>query len=62
MLQGIVWSGICRNDLVLVEAGEDFYDGMVIKLAQKLIRKRATHGWECKSHLFIEYKYPEYCS
>jgi len=46
MLKGILWSAICRNDIVLTEAGEDFYDGAVIKVAQKLLKKKATAGWE----------------
>ena len=38
--------GICRNDVILVEAGEDNYDGAVVELGQKLLSKKATPGWE----------------
>jgi hypothetical protein len=46
MLQGILWAAVSRNDVVLAEAGEDNYDGAVVKLAQKLLKKKATAGWE----------------
>lgn len=46
MLKGILWSAVCRNEIVLAEAGEDEHDGAVIKLAQKLLHKKATAGWE----------------
>lgn len=46
MLKGILWSAVCRNNIVLAEAGEDNRDGAVIKVAQKLLSKKATHGWE----------------
>jgi len=46
MLSGILWSGICRNDVVLVEAGEDYQDGVIISTAQKLLKKKPTPGWE----------------
>ena len=48
MLKGILWSAICRNNIVLVEAGEDNRDGGVVRVAQRLLNKKATHGWECK--------------
>lgn len=48
MLQGILWSAVCRNSTVLAEAGEDNRDGAVIQVAQKLLKKKATHGWECE--------------
>lgn len=32
--------------MVLAEAGEDNRDGEVIKVAQKLLKKKPTHGWE----------------
>ena len=38
--------GICRNDVILVEVGEDNYDGAVIELGKKLLSKKATPGWE----------------
>lgn len=46
MLKGILWSGIARNNIILAEAGEDFHDGAVINTAQKLLKKKATPGWE----------------
>lgn len=46
MLKGILWSAICRNNIVLVEAGEDNRDGGVVRVAQRLLNKKATHGWE----------------
>lgn len=46
MLQGILWAGICRNNMVLAEAGEDNRDGAVVQVAQKLLAKKPTHGWE----------------
>mmetsp|Transcript_8677 Transcript_8677/g.10074 ORF Transcript_8677/g.10074 Transcript_8677/m.10074 type:complete len:225 (+) Transcript_8677:77-751(+) len=46
MLKGIQWSAVCRDGAVLAEAGEDNYDGAVIRLAQKLLKKKATAGWE----------------
>ena len=44
----IIWSAICRNDVILAEAGEDSHDGAVIELAQKLLEKKPTAGWECE--------------
>lgn len=67
MLKGILWSGVSRNEVVLAEAGEDNNGGAVIQLAQKLLKKKATAGWEfCKSkglkgikfHVFDEVKGP----
>lgn len=46
MLQGILWAGVCRNNMVLAEAGEDNRDGAVVEVAQKLLHKKPTHGWE----------------
>jgi len=46
MMSGVLWSAICRDGIVLAEAGEDKYDGAVIRLAQKLLTKKATAGWE----------------
>lgn len=45
-LSGVLWSAVCRDGTVLAEAGEDNYDGAVINLAQKLLKKKATAGWE----------------
>jgi hypothetical protein len=58
MLQGLLWSAISRNDIVLAEAGEDNYDGAVVKLAQKILKKKATAGWEfVKSKGFKGFKF-----
>lgn len=46
MSNKILWSSICRNDVILVEAGEDNYDGAVVELGKKLLSKKATPGWE----------------
>ncbi len=51
MLKGILWSAVCRNDIVLAEAGEDNKEGAVIEVAKKLLSKKPTHGWECE--LFV---------
>jgi len=46
----IVWSGVLRGtrnqNTVIAEAGEDNYNGEVVALAQKLINKKQTAGWE----------------
>lgn len=47
-LKNLVWAAICKNNVVLAEAGEDLKDGEVVKVAQKLLNKKPTHGWECK--------------
>jgi len=66
-LTGILWSAVSRNDVVLAEAGEDNKGGAVINLAQKLLQKKATAGWEfsrskglkgMKFHVFGEVKGP----
>lgn len=48
MSQGIVWSAITRNDVILAEAGEDDGTGKVISLAQKMMKQKPTPGWEFK--------------
>jgi hypothetical protein len=48
----IIWSAICRNEVILAEAGEDSHGGAVIELAQKLLEKKPTAGWECEFHQF----------
>jgi hypothetical protein len=67
MLKGILWSAVSRNDTVLAEAGEDNNGGTVIELAQKLLKKKATAGWEfsksrgmkgMKFHVFDEVQGP----
>lgn len=45
-MQGIQWSCVTRNDIILVEAGEDNYDGQVTRIAQELLKKRPTPGYE----------------
>ena len=44
----IIWSAICRNEIILAEAGEDSHGGAVIELAQKMLEKKPTAGWECE--------------
>ena len=39
--------------MVLAEAGEDNRDGAVVQVAQKLLAKKPTHGWECKFQEFL---------
>mmetsp|Transcript_17882 Transcript_17882/g.41380 ORF Transcript_17882/g.41380 Transcript_17882/m.41380 type:complete len:220 (-) Transcript_17882:352-1011(-) len=46
MTGSIHWSCICRDSTILVEAGEDKGGGSVTRLAQELIRKPPTPGWE----------------
>lgn len=46
MLTGILWSALCRNDVLLVEAGEDHQGGAVVRTAQKLLKKKPTPGWQ----------------
>lgn len=43
---GIVWSCVSRNSTILAEAGEDHFDGQVTKLAQDLMKRKLTPGWE----------------
>lgn len=58
MLKGILWAAVARNDIVLAEAGEDNHDGAVIKLAQKILKKKPTAGWEfVKSKGFKGFKF-----
>ena len=45
-MEGIHWSCVCRNDTILVEAGEDNFDGEVTRIAQELLKKRPTPGYE----------------
>ena len=51
-LKSLLWSAVCRNNIILAEAGEDTRDGAVVKIAQKLLKKKPTHGWECKLRLY----------
>jgi len=45
-MKGILWSCVSRNDTILVEAGEDNFDGQVTRAAQELLKKRPTPGYE----------------
>jgi hypothetical protein len=45
-MEGIHWSCVSRNETILVEAGEDNLDGQVTKIAQEVMRKKPTPGWE----------------
>lgn len=47
--EGILWSCITRNSTILVEAGEDNFDGQVTKLAQAILAKKPTPGYEYAS-------------
>ena len=42
----ILWSAICRDDIILAEAGEDNFDGQVTSTAQALLKKKDTPGYE----------------
>mmetsp|Transcript_17141 Transcript_17141/g.24233 ORF Transcript_17141/g.24233 Transcript_17141/m.24233 type:complete len:243 (+) Transcript_17141:61-789(+) len=42
----ILWSAVCRNEIILAEAGEDHHEGAVVSLAQNLVNKKPTAGWE----------------
>ena len=42
----ILWSAILRNDTILVEVGEDPFDGAVKETAQAILDKKPTPGWE----------------
>ena len=42
----VLWSCIARNDVILVEAGEDNFDGAVTATAQGILQKKGTAGWE----------------
>merc|ERR1711976_194613 len=46
----ILWCGVARKNeksiTLLAEAGEDNFDGELIKLARKLLNRKPTGGWE----------------
>jgi hypothetical protein len=42
----LIWSAVTRGPTVLAECGEDNRAGEVLRLAQKILRKKATPGWE----------------
>ena len=48
-MAAILWSGITRDGVILAEAGQDERSGAITTLAQKLLKKRATAGWEFAS-------------
>ena len=45
----ILWSCVSRNGIILAEAGEDCYGGLVVDTAQALLRRKATPGYEFHS-------------
>ena len=45
----ILWSCVARNEVILAEAGEDHYGGLVTQTALGLLHKRGTAGWEYHS-------------
>jgi hypothetical protein len=49
-LQGILWTAVSRNDIVIAEAGEDERGGAVIDLAKKILSKKRTAGWEFENN------------
>lgn len=58
--QGLLWSAVTRDAVTLAECGNDGYNGGVKKLAQKILQKKVSPGWEfessgplkaCKFHL-----------
>jgi Synaptobrevin len=42
----ILWSAVCRDGIILAEAGEDNLDGQVTNTAQGLLKKKDTPGYE----------------
>uniref|UniRef100_A0A7S3DSY7 V-SNARE coiled-coil homology domain-containing protein n=1 Tax=Entomoneis paludosa TaxID=265537 RepID=A0A7S3DSY7_9STRA len=42
----ILWSSISRNGTILVEAGDDPFEGAVSQTAHGILSKKATPGWE----------------
>jgi hypothetical protein len=42
----VLWTCIARNDTILVEAGEDAFDGSVSTTAKELLNREPTPGWE----------------
>lgn len=49
-LQGILWTAVSRNEIVIAEAGEDERGGSVIDLAKKILSKKRTAGWEFENN------------
>mmetsp|Transcript_26088 Transcript_26088/g.43517 ORF Transcript_26088/g.43517 Transcript_26088/m.43517 type:complete len:234 (+) Transcript_26088:302-1003(+) len=44
--EAILWSAICRGDKILAEAGSDAKYQEVTSIAQSLLKKKDTPGWE----------------
>lgn len=42
----VLWAGITRNETILVEHGEDSFDGGVSITAKELLNREPTPGWE----------------
>lgn len=42
----VLWTGITRNETILVESGEDSFDGAVSITAKELLAREPTPGWE----------------
>jgi len=42
----VLWTGITRNETILVESGEDTFDGGVSITAKELLNRAPTPGWE----------------
>ena len=60
----MLWTCVARNDIIMVEAGEDTSDGSISATARELLKKDATPGWEFhtqsrKSHILGSSGKPE---
>merc|ERR1712150_408570 len=42
----ILWASISRNKTILVEAGDDPFEGAVSQTAHGILGQKATPGWE----------------
>ena len=42
----ILWSSVSRNDKILVEVGDDAFNGAVSQTAKAILAKKNTPGWE----------------
>ena len=49
MQEKILWSCVSRNATILVEAGNDPFDGAVSEAARAIFQKSSTAGWEYHS-------------
>ena len=43
---GLLWAAVTRNKTVLAECGKDDHAGAVLELAQQILKKKPTAGWE----------------